>query len=169
MVFPIHEKIELQLRLSKRRKKDLASFLGIAPQTMTDICKGRSAVTLTHLKGLVRYFGLRSNYWLDDERRDPDPFDRLDLFGETDLRHLEALLLSERPSDFAARELSASLQRREENFANQRLTPTALRQFLLRIHVGDGATQHGTPQHSVPQQKAPRIGDGIGSATESGH
>lgn len=133
MAFPIHEKIELQLSLSRRRKKDLASFLGIAPQTMTDICKGRSAVTLTHLRGLVRYFGLRGTYWLDDERRDPQPLERLELFDDSDLRHLEAALLAERPSEAAARELASGLKKREELFARHNVPAAGLRRYLERV------------------------------------
>lgn len=113
MSFPIHEKIQLQLSLRKRRKKDLAASLGIAPQTMTDICKGRSAVTLMHLKGLIRFFDLRASYWLDDTRREPDPLDRVDLFDDADLRRLEAVLLAEHPPETAAHELSAILRTRE--------------------------------------------------------
>jgi len=91
MSWPIHEKIQRHLKERKHRKKDLAAALGIAPQTMTDICKGRSAVTLSHLRGLVRFFRLRSDYWLDESREDPSPADELDRVRNEDLRQLEAL------------------------------------------------------------------------------
>lgn len=133
MAFPIHEKIQLQLSLRNRRKKDLAAFLGIAPQTMTDICKGRSAVTLMHLKGLIRFFELRASYWLDDNRRDPAPLDRIDLFDDQDMRRLEAVLLPEHPSESAARELQAQLRAREEKLRDAGLDrPNALRAVVDR-------------------------------------
>lgn len=87
----IHQKIVAQLTESNVRKKDLAAALGISPQTMTDVCKGRSAVTLKHLRGLVRFFGLRPTYWLDDEREEPAPFDRFDTVPDRMLRQIEAL------------------------------------------------------------------------------
>lgn len=68
---PIYEKINRLLTERGQKKKDLAKALGISPQTMTDIVKGRSSVTLSHLKGLVRFFDLRADYWIDDEREDP--------------------------------------------------------------------------------------------------
>jgi transcriptional regulator with XRE-family HTH domain len=72
---PIHEKINQLLTERGQKKKDLAKALGISPQTMTDIVKGRSSVTLSHLKGLVRFFDLRADYWIDDEREAPDEHD----------------------------------------------------------------------------------------------
>ena len=58
-------------------KRDLARALGISPQTATDICKGRSAVTLPHLRSLVRYFGLRPDFWLDESRLQPGVADEV--------------------------------------------------------------------------------------------
>ncbi len=91
MTWPIHEKIQRLLKERKHRKKDLAAALGIAPQTMTDICKGRSAVTLSHLRGLVRFFGIRADFWLADSRENPSPSDHLERVRDDDLRQLEAL------------------------------------------------------------------------------
>jgi len=68
MVHPLHEKIEHALSQRGLLKRDLARALAVSPQTATDICKGRSAVTLPHLRRLVSYFGLRADYWLDDSR-----------------------------------------------------------------------------------------------------
>lgn len=73
---PIHEKINLLLTERGQKKKELAKALGISPQTMTDITKGRSSVTLQHLRGLVRFFNLRADYWLDDERDAPADHDQ---------------------------------------------------------------------------------------------
>jgi hypothetical protein len=75
----------------QRPQEGARGGLGISPQTMTDICKGRSAVTLKHLSGIVKFFGLRASYWLDESRSEPAPFDRFDVVPETTLRELEAL------------------------------------------------------------------------------
>ncbi len=91
MLYPIHEKIQHLLRKRKIRKKDLASHLGIAPQTMTDICQGRSSVTLKHLRGLVSFFGIRADYWIDDFRLEPEPRDYFKVLPDEDLQQMEAL------------------------------------------------------------------------------
>lgn len=72
----IHEKISALLEQRRLKKRDLARALGVSPQTATDICKGRSAITLPHLRNLVSLFELRADYWLDDHRLLPDPGDR---------------------------------------------------------------------------------------------
>ncbi|MBK8095903.1 MAG: helix-turn-helix domain-containing protein [Planctomycetes bacterium] len=72
----IHEKIVALLEQRHLKKRDLARALGISPQTATDICKGRSAITLPHLRSLVAYFELRADFWLDESRELPDPEDR---------------------------------------------------------------------------------------------
>lgn len=73
----IHEKIVAQLEQRKLKKRDLARALEVSPQTATDICKGRSAITLPHLRNLVRYFGLRADFWLDEQKLMPDASDRV--------------------------------------------------------------------------------------------
>ncbi|MFQ5504101.1 MAG: hypothetical protein ACE5F1_04785 [Planctomycetota bacterium] len=92
MPWPIHEKIQRLLRLHNKRKKDLALHLQSAPQTMTDICKGRSAVTLRHLRGLMSFFGLRADYWLDDGREEPDEVDHLHVLSNEELRQFKDVL-----------------------------------------------------------------------------
>ena len=72
----IHEKIVAQLEHRKLKKRDLARALSVSPQTATDICKGRSAITLPHLRNLVAYFGLRADFWLYDQKLLPEPSDR---------------------------------------------------------------------------------------------
>lgn len=72
----IHEKIATLLDQRKLKRRDLAEALGVAPQTATDICKGRSAITIQHLRNLVRFFGLRADYWLDETRLLPGAADR---------------------------------------------------------------------------------------------
>lgn len=91
MTWPIHHKIQRLLKERKQRKKDLAAFLGIAPQTMTDICKGRSAVTLQHLRGIIRYFRIRADFWLDDSREHPETLDQYELVSDSELRQFEQL------------------------------------------------------------------------------
>ena len=72
----IHEKIAALLEQRHLKKRDLARALGVSPQTATDICKGRSAITLPHLRNLVAYFELRADFWIDDQRLLPDAGDR---------------------------------------------------------------------------------------------
>lgn len=73
----IHEKIVALLEQRKLKKRDLARALTVSPQTATDICKGRSAITLPHLRNLVAFFELRADYWLDDQRLMPEASDRI--------------------------------------------------------------------------------------------
>jgi transcriptional regulator with XRE-family HTH domain len=72
----IHEKITALLEQRRLKKRDLARALGVSPQTATDICKGRSAITLPHLRNLVAFFELRADYWLDGHRLLPEYVDR---------------------------------------------------------------------------------------------
>ena len=72
----IHEKISALLEQRRLKKRDLARALGVSPQTATDICKGRSAITLPHLRNLVTFFELRADFWLDEYRLVPAELDR---------------------------------------------------------------------------------------------
>ena len=72
----IHEKISALLEQRRLKKRDLARALGVSPQTATDICKGRSAITLPHLRNLVAFFELRADFWLDEYRLVPGELDR---------------------------------------------------------------------------------------------
>ena len=74
----IHEKITALLEQRRLKKRDLARALGVSPQTATDICKGRSAITLPHLRNLISYFEVRAEFWLDDDRLAPIEIDQLD-------------------------------------------------------------------------------------------
>lgn len=98
MTWPIHEKIQRLLKARKFKKKELAAHLGIAPQTMTDICKGRSAVTLRHLRGLVSFFGIRADYWMDESRENPGSFDLIHVVSDEDLRRFEELGVLDAPA-----------------------------------------------------------------------
>lgn len=68
-------KINSLLRQRGLLKRDLARALGVSPQTATDICKGRSSVTVPHLQRLVEFFGLRADFWLDPDRLHPTSAD----------------------------------------------------------------------------------------------
>ncbi|MEO6593603.1 MAG: helix-turn-helix domain-containing protein [Planctomycetota bacterium] len=72
----IHEKITALLEQRRLKKRDLARALGVSPQTATDICKGRSAITLPHLRNLIAFFELRAEFWLDNNRLAPAELDR---------------------------------------------------------------------------------------------
>lgn len=74
---PIHEKITALLEQRRLKKRDLARALGVSPQTATDICKGRSAITLPHLRNLVAFFEIRADFWLDNDRLLPESTDRV--------------------------------------------------------------------------------------------
>ncbi|MCB9877964.1 MAG: helix-turn-helix domain-containing protein [Planctomycetes bacterium] len=71
----IHEKITALLDQRRLKKRDLARALSVSPQTATDICKGRSAITLPHLRNLIGFFQVRAEFWLDDERLVPNAVD----------------------------------------------------------------------------------------------
>jgi transcriptional regulator with XRE-family HTH domain len=73
----IHEKINAVLGARRLKKRDLARALEVSPQTATDICKGRSAVTLRHLRNLVNWLELRADFWLDETRLLPEASDHV--------------------------------------------------------------------------------------------
>ena len=73
----IPDKINALLAERGLLKRDLARALKVSPQTATDICKGRSAVTVPHLRKLIVFFGLRADFWLDEERLRPTAADEL--------------------------------------------------------------------------------------------
>jgi plasmid maintenance system antidote protein VapI len=115
MAHPLHEKIEHALAQRGLLKRDLARALSVSPQTATDICKGRSAVTLPHLRGLVALFGLRADYWLDDSRLASLPGDEVQPLRE---QKFAAFLASEvgavaDPVGFADRLLAFAREQRD--------------------------------------------------------
>lgn len=91
MSCPLHEKITRMLAARGLLKRDLARALGVSPQTATDICKGRSAITLPHLRNLVQLFALRADFWLNDERPEPDAGDHSDGKADGLLREMARL------------------------------------------------------------------------------
>ncbi len=93
----IHEKITALLEQRRLKKRDLARALGVSPQTATDICKGRSAITLPHLRNLVAFFEIRAEFWLDDDRLVPGDVDRVAQRGAADAIARTGLLGVEDP------------------------------------------------------------------------
>ena len=71
MARPINKKIEMLLRDRDFDEKDLASALGLTGQHLKDILKGRSGINVQVLQGLVEFFGLRADYWINDQKEDP--------------------------------------------------------------------------------------------------
>jgi len=111
----IAEKINLLLEQRGLLKRDLARALGISPQTATDICKGRSAITLPHLRKLIAFFGIRADFWMDEERLEPGRADELIPHLEQKIQGLAdlGLLHAEEPARFVERLLEVAHQHRD--------------------------------------------------------
>jgi plasmid maintenance system antidote protein VapI len=124
----IHEKISALLEQRRLKKRDLARALNISPQTATDICKGRSAITLPHLRNLVSFFEVRAEFWLDSERLVPADLDRLAQNGAFDGLSRAGLIQLDDPERFLRR-LRAFVQKHRAEFllAFPDLTPTERR------------------------------------------
>lgn len=116
MPHPLHEKIEHALQQRGLLKRDLARGLSVSPQTATDICKGRSAVTLPHLRNLVAMFALRADYWLDDSRLVARADDELAPARDTKVRALleHDVLRADDPAAFLDQLLGFARERRDE-------------------------------------------------------
>ena len=112
----IADKINFVLARQRMLKRDLARVLGVAPQTVTDICKGRSAVTLPHLRKLCEKFELRADFWLDGERLEPGPADRLQRGSDQHLAGLAelGLLTLDDPAGFVRRLIELASTHRAE-------------------------------------------------------
>jgi transcriptional regulator with XRE-family HTH domain len=128
----IHEKISALLEQRRLKKRDLARALGVSPQTATDICKGRSAITLPHLRNLVAYFELRADYWLDDQRLLPGAGD--ECVGQG----LPPGWPQVQDPELLARRLRTFLQRHRAEFLAQfpDLTPEERRALGLGVDTG---------------------------------
>jgi len=111
----IHEKITALLDQRRLKKRDLARALGVSPQTATDICKGRSAITLPHLRNLVSFFQIRSEFWLDDARLAPEDVDHVGRKDTADAIQRTGLLAAEDPGRLINR-LTAFAQSNREAF-----------------------------------------------------
>ncbi len=113
----IHEKITALLEQRRLKKRDLARALGVSPQTATDICKGRSAITLPHLRNLIRFFEVRAEFWLDDERATPDDIDRLAARGAATAWARTGLMQVQDPERFLRRLRTFVVQHKSEFLA----------------------------------------------------
>ena len=111
----IHEKITALLEQRRLKKRDLARALGVSPQTATDICKGRSAITLPHLRNLVTFFEVRPDFWLDDDRLIPEDMDRLASRGAAEALSRAGLTQLPDP-DAMLRRLRTFVQRHRAEF-----------------------------------------------------
>jgi transcriptional regulator with XRE-family HTH domain len=98
---PLHEKIDRLLTQRGLLKRDLARALSVSPQTATDICKGRSAVTLSHLRKLVSFFRLSADYWIDDTRSEPTEADETGSERAQKIRALARIGLLDAPDPAA--------------------------------------------------------------------
>jgi plasmid maintenance system antidote protein VapI len=113
----IHEKITALLEQRRLKKRDLAKALGISPQTATDICKGRSAITLPHLRNLVAFFEVRAEFWLDAERLVPGELDQLAARDHAEALARAGLLHLDDPERFLRRLRTFVLKHRAEFLA----------------------------------------------------
>lgn len=148
----IHEKITALLEQRRLKKRDLARALGVSPQTATDICKGRSAITLPHLRNLIRYFEVRAEFWLDDDRLAPIEIDRLARRGAAEAITRSGMLEIEDPERLVGR-LSGFVQSKRDDFLAAHPDLTTNEQKLLGLLDTDlgvvgtiGGSDVGAPQ-----------------------
>ncbi|MCK5945188.1 MAG: helix-turn-helix domain-containing protein [Planctomycetes bacterium] len=134
----IHEKITALLEQRRLKKRDLARALGVSPQTATDICKGRSAITLPHLRNLVSFFEIRAEFWLDDDRLAPEEVDQVTRKGTADAIQRTGLLAVEDPAHLIQR-LRSFVQEHREAFLARFPDLTLPERGLLGLAEG-GAT-----------------------------
>lgn len=142
----IHEKITALLEQRRLKKRDLARALRVSPQTATDICKGRSAITLPHLRNLVAFFEVRAEFWLDDERLVPGDMDRLAARGSADGVARTGLLQVEDPERLLRR-VRSFVQRHRAEFLAVFPDLTAAERRLLGLADADAGLvgQIGSP------------------------
>jgi|GEM_PF-3546097 len=138
----IHEKITALLEQRRLKKRDLARALGVSPQTATDICKGRSAITLPHLRNLVSFFEIRADFWIDDDRLTPEDVDQVGRKDAANAIQQTGLLMAEQPARLVDMLKSFALHNREA-FLRQYPDLTPSDRNLLGL--GEGVTTNATP------------------------
>jgi plasmid maintenance system antidote protein VapI len=138
----IHEKITALLDQRRLKKRDLARALGVSPQTATDICKGRSAITLPHLRNLVSFFEIRADFWLDDDRLAPEDVDQVTRRDAADAIQQTGLLAVDDPARLLDKLRSFALGNREA-FLNQCPELSASERSVLGL--GEGVAHVATP------------------------
>jgi plasmid maintenance system antidote protein VapI len=129
----IHEKIVAQLEQRHLKKRDLARALGVSPQTATDICKGRSAITLPHLRNLVAFFELRADFWIDDQRLTPDASDRVQSNGISNEALARSGLLAIDDIERFIRRLRALVSEHRQSFKARNPDLTAAEKQVLGL------------------------------------
>ena len=162
----IHEKITALLEQRRLKKRDLARALGVSPQTATDICKGRSAITLPHLRNLISFFEVRAEFWLEDERLAPIEIDQLTRKGAAEAITRSGLLDIEDPERLMTR-LGGFVQQRRDDFLAAHPDLSANEQRLLGLMDVDagvvgkiGGSDMGAPQPApVPAPAAEQARD----------
>ena len=148
----IHEKITALLEQRRLKKRDLARALNVSPQTATDICKGRSAITLPHLRNLITFFEVRAEFWLDDERLVPEDVDRLSARGTQAAIARTGLLQVQDPEKLLRRVRTFVQQNRAHFLASfPDLTP-AERRVLGFAEVEKAWAEAATKQYAEFQQ-----------------
>jgi transcriptional regulator with XRE-family HTH domain len=135
----IHEKITALLEQRRLKKRDLARALGVSPQTATDICKGRSAITLPHLRNLVGFFEVRAEFWLDDARLVPEPLDAVSARGAADAIARTGMPQLPDPERFLRR-LRAFVQQHRAAFCTMFPDLSPLERRLLGLVDDDAGT-----------------------------
>ncbi|MFK7741340.1 MAG: transcriptional regulator [Planctomycetota bacterium] len=150
----IHEKITALLEQRRLKKRDLARALGVSPQTATDICKGRSAITLPHLRNLIRFFEIRSEFWLDDERVAPEEVDQVARRPAADALTRAGLLDLEDPEHFVLRMRAFVQQNREAFLAAVPDVSVTERQLLGLAPLLDGRSAEAAAPASAKTQPA---------------
>ena len=112
-------KINSLLKQRGLLKRDLARALGVSPQTATDICKGRSSVTVPHLQRLIEFFGLRAEFWLDPDRLHPIAADEVSAKIDQKIFELAqaGILDTEDPAGLFERLLTHARNHRDEYLA----------------------------------------------------
>lgn len=128
----IHEKITTLLQQRRLKKRDLARALGVSPQTATDICKGRSAITLPHLRNLVSFFAIRADFWLDDDRLLPSEVDQVSRKDAADAMQRTGLLTAENPARLVDMLRAFAMEHREA-FLQQNPALTDLERNVLGL------------------------------------
>ena len=131
----IHEKITTLLQQRRLKKRDLAKALGVSPQTATDICKGRSAITLPHLRNLVSFFHIRADFWLDDDRLTPSEVDQVSRRDAADAMQRTGLLTAENPARLVDMLRAFAMENREA-FLQQSPALTDLERNVLGLSGG---------------------------------
>ena len=104
MACRIHEKAARLLRERGFKKKELAQALGVSLPQLDQLLEGRVPFDLSHLKGLVEFFGIRADFWIDETRDDPRAEDVVERPREEAVKALEKLGIQMSPREKAFRE-----------------------------------------------------------------